>query len=90
VVNEALLSGLPVLGSMYAQAVEELIQDGQNGWIFRPDNAEDSYRAIDRMMNTPEAALDAMRANGRLIASQLSPQRVASLIEVAVSACLES
>ncbi len=39
VVNEALLAGLPVLGSIYAQAVEELIQEGGTGWNFRPDNA---------------------------------------------------
>jgi glycosyltransferase involved in cell wall biosynthesis len=27
-VNEAMAAGLPVLGSVYAQAVEELVQDG--------------------------------------------------------------
>ena len=87
-VNEALLSGLPVLGSVYAQAVEELIQDGQNGWLFKPDSAEDSYRAIDRMMNTPLAELDAMRVRGRALASRLSPESVASLIGMAVSSCV--
>ncbi len=58
VVNEALASGLPVLGSVYAQAVEELIQDGYNGWIFRPDDVADAYRAIDRVMNTSAADLE--------------------------------
>jgi glycosyltransferase involved in cell wall biosynthesis len=82
-------AGLPVLGSVYAQAVEELIQDGRNGWIFRPDNAEDTYRAIDRMMNTSELELDAMRANGRTVASQLTPERVADQIALAVNACVE-
>ncbi len=90
VVNEALAAGLPVLGSVYAQAVEELIQEGRNGWIFRPDNAEDTYRAIDRMMNTSEQQLDAMRANGRMVASQLTPERVADQIALAVNACVES
>ena len=90
VVNEALAAGLPVLGSVYAQAVEELIQEGRNGWIFRPDNAEDTYRAIDRMMNTSELELDAMRANGRTIASQLTPERVADQIALAVNACVEN
>jgi glycosyltransferase involved in cell wall biosynthesis len=88
VVNEALVAGLPVLGSAYAQAVEELIQEGRNGWIFRPDSAEDTYRAIDRMMNTSTAELDVMRARGRLLASELSPERVADLIGLAVNSCV--
>jgi glycosyltransferase involved in cell wall biosynthesis len=87
VVNEALLSGLPVLGSVYAQAVEELIQDGYNGWTFKPDYAEDTYRAIDRMMNTSAPELERMRVHARATASQLTPEGVAALIGAAVDAC---
>lgn len=87
VVNEALAAGLPVLGSAYAQAVEELIQDGRNGWVFRPDDMDETYRAIDRMMKTSESELDAMRAQGRKAAYQLSPERVADLIGAAVKSC---
>jgi glycosyltransferase involved in cell wall biosynthesis len=87
VVNEALGAGLPVLGSVYAPAVEELIQEGYNGWIFRPDNVDDSYRAVDRMMNTPAADLERMRANARAVACELSPQRVAAVIGNAISSC---
>jgi len=89
VVNEALVSGLPVLGSVYAQAVEELIEDGRTGWIFRPDVEENAYQAIDRMMNTSDKELDAMRAYGRAVASQLTPERIAELIGRAVNACME-
>jgi glycosyltransferase involved in cell wall biosynthesis len=88
VVNEALLAGLPVLGSAYAQAVEELVQDGGNGWTFKPDDAGGAYRAIDRMMNASCAELDAMRARGRIAASRLSPERVADLIGAAVNSCM--
>ncbi len=84
VVNEALLSGLPVLGSVYAQAVEELVKDGYNGWTFSPDNAEDTYRAIDRMMNTSSPDLERMRAQARATASQLTPEVVAALIGAAI------
>jgi glycosyltransferase involved in cell wall biosynthesis len=87
VVNEALLSGLPVLGSVYAQAVEELIRDGYNGWTFKPDDAEDSYRAIDRMMNTSGPELAKMRAQAREAASELTPERVADLIGAAIDSC---
>jgi glycosyltransferase involved in cell wall biosynthesis len=87
VVNEALVSGLPVLGSVYAQAVQELVRDGYNGWIFTPDDAEDAYRAIDRMMNTAGPELELMRAHAREVASQLNPDRVAALIGAAVHFC---
>ena len=36
VVNEALAAGLPVLGSVHSQAVEELCAEGETGWIFDP------------------------------------------------------
>jgi glycosyltransferase involved in cell wall biosynthesis len=85
VVNEALAAGLPVLGSVYAQAVEQLIQDGYNGWTFEPDDAEDTYRAIDRVVNTSAAQLDAMRTRARATASQYTPERVADVIGIAVN-----
>ncbi len=89
VVNEALVAGLPVLGSVYAQAVEELIQEGRNGWIFRPDSEEDTYRAIDRMMKTSAEELDTMRGYGRALASQLTPEHVTELIVAAVNSCVD-
>ncbi len=36
VVNESLHAGLPVMGSRYAQAVETMIHNGENGWVFDP------------------------------------------------------
>ena len=42
VVNEAMAAGLPVLGSIYSQAVEELVEDGVSGWVFRPMNRRKS------------------------------------------------
>ncbi len=48
VVNEAMAAGVPVLGSLYSMAVEELCRDGENGWTFRPDVAAERDSAIDR------------------------------------------
>jgi hypothetical protein len=90
VVNEALAAGLPVLGSIYAQAVEELIQNGRNGWTFRIDKRLEVLEALDRMMNTPLPELEAMRACARSTAMSLSPERVARLIDAAVCAALVS
>src|SRR5581483_7356778 len=60
VVNEAMAAGLPVLGSIYSQAVEELVEDGQNGWSFRPDDADAAYAAMDHALSTPVETLSVM------------------------------
>jgi glycosyltransferase involved in cell wall biosynthesis len=76
VVNEALASGLPVLGSIYSSAVEDLVEEGVNGWQFRVDDADDMYNAIDRCMSVSEADLHRMRGKARSIATRISPEFV--------------
>jgi glycosyltransferase involved in cell wall biosynthesis len=85
VVNEALASGLPVLGSVRSQAVEELIEGGRNGWLFQPDKAEQMYNAIDRSLNTSVTVLNTMRRHARATAMQLSPDYVANRIDAVVA-----
>lgn len=65
VVNEALASGVPVLGSVYSQAVEELVHDARTGWTFRIDRADEVYAALDRALTTAPEMLDAMRPHAR-------------------------
>jgi glycosyltransferase involved in cell wall biosynthesis len=60
VVNEAMIAGLPVLGSRYSQAVEELVVDGVNGWIFNPIDEQDTYNAIGRALQADSKTLEAM------------------------------
>jgi glycosyltransferase involved in cell wall biosynthesis len=74
VVNEALASGLPVLGSLYSQAVEELVEDGVNGWTFRPDREEEIYASLDRAMTASDRQIDEMGCSGRKKIRSLSPQ----------------
>jgi glycosyltransferase involved in cell wall biosynthesis len=74
VVNEALASGMPVLGSLYSQAVEELVQDGLNGWTFRPDHPEEIYAALDRAMTAGDGHLNEMRHAGRERIRVLTPE----------------
>jgi len=73
VVNEALAAGVPVLGSVFSQAVEELVRDGQNGWTFRPDRADELASALDRALNTPDEELERMRVRARRSVSYLTP-----------------
>ena len=60
VVNEAMIAGLPVLGSRFSQAVEELVVDGVNGWIFNPTDEQDTYDAIGRALQADTKTLEAM------------------------------
>ena len=73
VVNEALAAGVPVLGSVYSQAVEELVKDGETGWVFRPDHAEEVRRALDRALLAPASQLTGMRSKCRQAVGHLTP-----------------
>lgn len=65
VVNEAMASGLPVLGSLYSQSVEELVEDNRTGWIFSPDDPISVESAISNMMSTPPERLKEFGERGR-------------------------
>jgi glycosyltransferase involved in cell wall biosynthesis len=84
VVNEALCAGLPVLGSKYSQAVEELIREGANGWIFNPLDSPDTYEAIDRALGADTETLKIMSAHARESIASLTPQAVAATMAGAI------
>jgi glycosyltransferase involved in cell wall biosynthesis len=77
VVNEAMASGLPVLGSLYSQAVEELVQDGKTGWTFRPDHLDEIADAINRALSTQPEQLVKMRLAARTRALMITPPLIA-------------
>jgi glycosyltransferase involved in cell wall biosynthesis len=84
VVNEAMAAGLPVLGSTHSQAVDEMVIDGVNGWRFRSDDAEDSYRALCRVMDCSDEQLESMGRSARQTASAIRPELVAGLVMQAI------
>jgi hypothetical protein len=85
VVNEALAAGLPVLGSVYSQAVEELIRDGVNGWTFRPDDDTDVIRALSEIFSLTAEQVDAMRPNCRKSIEALTPAATATTLARAIA-----
>lgn len=89
VVNEGMAAGLPVLGSLYSQAVEELVREGETGWLFRPDHAEELYAALDRALGTPPSLLEKMRFRAREIAAAITPEAMADRILRAIHWCLQ-
>jgi glycosyltransferase involved in cell wall biosynthesis len=77
VVNEAMSSGLPVFGSRYSQAVEELVEEGVNGWTFVPDRPEAVDEALERVLGTSPERLARMGAAARDTVRSLTPEYVA-------------
>ena len=88
VVNEAMASGLPVLGSLYSQAVLDLCRDGETGWTFRPDAPHEVERAIDQAMAASPQQLDAMRASARRQVEHLTPGYAAAQLVRAIRCAL--
>jgi glycosyltransferase involved in cell wall biosynthesis len=80
VVNEALAAGVPVLGSSYSQAVDELIRDGVNGWKFRPDHAASIAEMFDRALTLQPTELARMRAAARASIRDWTPEAAAARI----------
>jgi glycosyltransferase involved in cell wall biosynthesis len=88
VVNEAMASGLPVLGSIRAQAVEELVTDGETGWLFEPENADSVYGALDRCLSATPIYRAEMGRRAESLACTLTPEFTVDLIGQAAQHCL--
>jgi glycosyltransferase involved in cell wall biosynthesis len=80
VVNEAMAAGLPILGSVYSQAVEELVQDGVSGWVFRPDRPEEVDAVLDRVLRLGAPELANMGAAAREAVRFLTPEFIADRV----------
>lgn len=84
VINEAMAAGLPVLGSRYCQAVEELVSADETGWLFFPDQAESMAEALDQALSAPADKLTKMGAKSREAVAHLTPAFVAALMMDAI------
>ncbi len=80
---EAMASGLPVLGSKYAQSVETCCLEGHNGWQFDPLDEQDMVAAIGRALCTSADDLAKMGQNARQSVAHVTPQTSADkMLEV--------
>ena len=73
VVNEALQAGLPVIGSIYAQATTTLIRDGINGWQYDPVDPNSLAKQLDRYFALPSTELESMRIRCRQSIEHCTP-----------------
>jgi glycosyltransferase involved in cell wall biosynthesis len=88
VVNEAMAAGLPVLGSTYSQAVEELVEDGVSGWLFEPDRPGAVDAALDRILELDLVELGRMGARAREAVRFLTPKYVTDQVVEGLSMAL--
>jgi glycosyltransferase involved in cell wall biosynthesis len=84
VVNEAFASGLPVLGTVYSQAVAELVEEGQTGWVYDPLREGACEAAINRMFDTSAEQLAAMRSKARQRIQSVTPRSIAAIFDHAI------
>jgi hypothetical protein len=59
---EAMASGRPVIGAD-AMALPHLVHDGDNGYLFRPDDAEDLASKLRLVLEADEAELQRLSEN---------------------------
>lgn len=83
VVNESMASGLPVLGSRQAQAVEEMVEDGKQGWVFDATSTDSIASTIARCLDTPREQRQQMGDAARVVALRISPAYAAGQIHEA-------
>ncbi len=78
VVNEAMQVGLPVLGSVHAQAVETLVTDGKNGWHFNPAEPRSLAESLDRVFSTDRSRMNQIRDAAKSRVAEITPQASAA------------
>lgn len=90
VVNEAMIAGLPVLGSVCSGAVDELLVEGETGWLFSPYSEQEMYAAIDRALRSDVGTLIAMSRKAKTRIAQITPARVAETAVRAIACTAKS
>ena len=84
VVNEAMAAGLPVLGSIYSQAVEELVSENQTGWIYDPHDRSAAELALGRALGVSAGRRAEMGQLARARILPLTPDAQAARIAEAI------
>ena len=85
---EAMASGLPVLGSAFAQSVEAVVQDGINGWIFEPNDDDSMFDGIDRALSCDQKQLAEMGIGARKAVANISAETTAEKFSEIVQSVL--
>ena len=77
---EAMASGRPVIGAD-AMALPHLIHDGDNGYLFPPDDVEALADRLRRVLNADQAELDRMSENSLHLIQAHDIERTINIFE---------
>lgn len=80
VIHEAACSGLPILASDCCGAVSCFVQDGENGFLFKPGNKHSIAKSIERFISLSESEWVRMGKNSRELSFLITPGHVADRI----------
>ncbi|MBS1810948.1 MAG: glycosyltransferase family 4 protein [Acidobacteria bacterium] len=86
VLNEAAAAGLPILSSRTVGAARELVQDGESGILFDPEDVADITRAMLKFHQLTPEHRRAMRAASRQIVFRYGPEQFAAGLMNAIEA----
>jgi glycosyltransferase involved in cell wall biosynthesis len=87
VVNEAMLSGLPVAVSERCGCAADLVKP-ENGWIFSPDNEAGLTALLDRIADTRREVLEKMGQAGKSLAAEYCAENCSKAVLEMVSGLL--
>ena len=73
VINEAMASGLPILSSNNVGAAEELVIDGETGYLFDPTDLQAISAAMQRIADMPEDRRRQMGESARALVEKKAP-----------------
>ncbi|MEZ0539179.1 glycosyltransferase family 4 protein [Fibrella arboris] len=88
VVNEAMACGMPVLVSDHCGCVDDLIQDGQNGYRFDPSQTSQLTDRIGQLISAPDARLQEMGHESARIIEAFNPDTVGKMMYDALATLL--
>lgn len=81
VVNEAMAAGLPVIVSDKCGCVDDLVEEGANGFLFDPHDSGAFVRCLTRMAALPERDRARMGRRSTEIIARYTPERCAAEVE---------
>jgi glycosyltransferase involved in cell wall biosynthesis len=90
VVNEAMVSELPVLGCTGAQAVEEMVIPGVTGWTYAPGDEPGMRLAIRQMLSLAQKDLIVMGQAAARRAHEFSDENSADQMLLAIRSTMEA
>lgn len=86
-VQEAMASGLPVIGTLTG-GTGELLVDGQTGFTFDPGNAEQLATCVERVRTAPQELQRVALAARQEVLKRFNIERTVDEVEECLAACM--